>query len=357
MRRAPVITVAAFAVALLVAACNGVATTSPPPAGSPAGSPTTDPASPVAGSLTVYSGRSQELVGPLLEQFEQDSGISVEVRYGDTAELASLLLEEGENTPADVYFAQDAGALGAVAEEGMFRELPQDILELVPEPFRSPDDQWVGLSGRARVVVYDTRELSEDDLPDSIDGFTDPSWNGRIGWAPTNGSFQAFVTAYRQLEGDDAARQWLEGIQANQPTTYDGNTPIVQAVADGEIDVGFVNHYYLLRQYAEQGQDFPVANYYLSGDDPGALVNVAGAGVLAASERQDAALELIEFLLSQDSQSYFATETFEYPLIEGVDPPAGAPPLDELQTPDLDLSQLADLQGTIRLLQDVGVLP
>lgn len=357
MPRLRTLSVVPLVAALLVAGCTSAPATSPSPANTPAGSPATEAPSPAAESLTVYSGRSQELVGPLLEQFEQQSGTSVEVRYGDTAELASLLLEEGANTPADVYIAQDAGALGAVAEEGMFTELPQEVLGLVPEPFRSPEGEWVGLSGRARVVVYDTRELSEEDLPDSIEGFTDPAWNGRIGWAPTNGSFQAFVTAYRQLRGDDAAREWLEGIQANQPTTYEGNTPIVQAVADGEIDVGFVNHYYLLRQYAEQGQDFPVANYYLSGDDPGALVNVAGAGVLAASQRQEVALELIEFLLSEESQSYFASETFEYPLIEGVEPPAGAPALSELQTPELDLSQLADLQGTIRLLQEAGVLP
>lgn len=369
MRRAPAFATATLAALLAAAACSpGTPLPSPaesPPAqaspGAPSPSPAqspTAPASPSAGgTLTVYSGRSQELVGPLLDRFQEQSGITVEVRYGDTAELAALLLEERDNTPADVYFAQDAGALGAVSAADMLSELPPELLDRVPSAFRSPAGQWLGLSGRARVVVYDSRELSESDLPETIEGFTDPVWRGRIGWAPTNGSFQAFVTGFRQLRGEEATRDWLEGMLANEPRRYEGNSPIVQAVADGEIDVGFVNHYYLLRALAEQGDEFPVRNQYISGDDPGALINVAGVGILAASERQAAAHELLGFLLSEESQRYFATETFEYPLVAGVAGPAGAPPLENLQVPELDLSDLADLQGTLRLLQDVGVLP
>ena len=307
-------------------------------------------------SITVYSGRSEELVGPLIERFTSETGIQAEVRYADTAELASLILQEGANTPADVYFAQDAGALGAVAAGGQLEALPQETLDRVAPAFRSPAGRWVGVSGRARVVVYDSRELEPADLPTSIDGFTDPAWSGRIGWAPTNGSFQAFVTAYRVLRGDDAARAWLEGIQANEPRVYDGNTPVVQAVADGEIDVGFVNHYYLLRALAEQGESFPVRNHFMSGSDPGALVNVAGAGVVSGTDNQQAARRFVSFLLSDASQQYFAEETFEYPLVAGIAGPEGQPPLDQLQTPDIDLSSLSDLEGTLQLLNEVGVL-
>lgn len=308
-------------------------------------------------SITVYSGRSEELVGPLIERFASETAIQAEVRYADTAELASLLMQEGANTPADVYFAQDAGALGAVAGAGQLAALPQETLDRVAPAFRSPAGEWVGVSGRARVVVYDSRELEPADLPTGIDGFTDPEWSGRIGWAPTNGSFQAFVTAYRVLRGDDAARVWLEGILANEPRVYDSNTPVVQAVADGEIDVGFVNHYYLLRALAEQGETFPVRNHFLSGTDPGALVNVAGVGILSASDNQSAARRFVDFLLSDESQQYFAQETFEYPLVAGVAGPAGQPPLEQLQTPDIDLSSLADLEGTLQLLNEVGALP
>lgn len=308
-------------------------------------------------SITVYSGRTEELVGPLIERFRTQSGVGVEVRYADTAQLAALLLEEGANSPADVYFAQDAGALGAVAAAGLLADLPDDLLGRVPPALRSPAGEWVGVSGRARVVVYDSRELSAEQLPQTIDGFTDPAWRGRIGWAPTNGSLQAFVTAYRLLRGDDAARAWLAGIAANQPRVLDGNAPIVQAVADGEIDVGFVNHYYLLRAQAEQGGELPVRNHFLPAPDPGSMINVAGAAILASSDKQDAARRFIDFLLSAEQQGYFAQETFEYPLVAGVAGPAGVPPLSELQSPDLDLSDLSDLQGTLRLMQDAGVLP
>jgi iron(III) transport system substrate-binding protein len=308
-------------------------------------------------SITVYSGRSEELVGPLIERFETSTGVNVDVRYGDTAELASTILEEGANSPADVYFAQDAGALGAVAQAGLLDALPPTTLERVPAAFRSPQGHWVGVSGRARVVVYDSRELSEADLPDSILDFTDPAWRGRLGWAPTNGSFQAFVTALRVLEGEDAARDWLEGIVANEPRAYEGNTQIVQAVADGEIDAGFVNHYYLMRFLSEQGESFPARNYFMPGSDPGSLVNVAGAGILASSDAKDAARRFVEFLLNDESQAYFAEETFEYPLVTGVAGPAGMPALADIQTPEIDLSDLSDLQGTLRLLNETGVLP
>jgi iron(III) transport system substrate-binding protein len=239
----------------------------------------------------------------------------------------------------------------------LLRQLPAELLDKVPTRFRSPDGNWVGVSGRARVVVYDTRELSPDELPTSIHDFTDPQWRGRIGWAPTNGSFQAFVTAMRVLEGEDAARAWLEGIVANQPRRYENNTAVVQAVADTEIDVGFVNHYYLLRFLAEQGEAFPVRNHFLAGSDPGALVNAAGAGLLNASDAEPNARRFLDFLLSPESQAYFAQETNEYPLVAGVDGPAGQPALEDLQTPEIDLSDLSDLQGTLALLNETGVLP
>lgn len=308
-------------------------------------------------AITIYSGRSEELIGPLIERFRAQTSIPVEVRYGDTAELAALILEEGAASPADVYFAQDAGALGAVADGGRLANLPAETLARVPEAFRSPAAQWVGVSGRARVVVYDTREISAEAMPSSILAFTDPAWSGRLGWAPTNGSFQAFVTALRLLQGEDAARAWLEGIQANEPRRYEGNTQVVQAVADGEIDAGFVNHYYLLRFLAEQGESFPVRNHFLSGSDPGALVNVAGAGILASTDAEPSARRFVEFLLSTESQQYFAAETFEYPLVAGVEGPAGMPALDQIQAPDIDLSDLSDLQATLSLLNETGVLP
>jgi iron(III) transport system substrate-binding protein len=311
---------------------------------------------PGEGALVVYSGRSEELVGPLFEQFEEESGIEVQVRYGDTAELAATVLEEGENSPADLFFAQDPGALGALTDEGRFRPLAQDVLDRVPERFRSPEGVWVGTSGRTRVVAYNTEELSEGDLPDSIFGFTDPRWEGRIGWAPTNGSFQAFVTALRVLEGEERARAWLEGIQANDPFVYPDNASALEGVASGEVKVAFVNHYYLYQALEEQGEDFPARNHYLKNGDPGALVLAAGAGILDTAQNPEAAQSFLEFALSEEAQRYFADETYEYPLVDGVEPAKDIVPLSEIESPNVDLSNLDDLQGTLELLQETGVL-
>ena len=308
------------------------------------------------GPVVLYSGRLEALVGPILEEFERSTGIDVEVRYGDTAELAATLLEEGNRSPADVFFAQDAGALGAVASAGLLEVLPQRLLERVEPRFRSPAGQWVGVSGRARVVAYSTERVRPEELPDSILGFTDPRWKGRIGWPPTNGSFQAFVTALRHTAGEEAARRWLLDIKANGARSYRNNVAIVQAIATGEIDVGFVNHYYLYRFLAERGPSFPVRNYHTRAGDAGAMVNVAGVGLLKSSRHREAALALIDFLLSRRAQEYFARETFEYPLVAGVPVHQDLPPLSSIRTPNIDLGSLADLEATLDLLWETGVL-
>ncbi len=308
------------------------------------------------GSLIVYSGRGEELVGPVIEQFEEESGVDVQVRYGDTAELAATILEEGPNSPADVFFAQDPGALGALADEGAFQKLPDNVLSKVDGRFRSPDGEWVGTTSRARVVAYNTDTLEESDLPDSILDFTDPKWKGKIGWAPTNGSFQAFVTALRETEGEDAAREWLEGIQANEPFVYPDNSATLEAVASGEIEVGFVNHYYLYRALAEQGNDFAARNYNFPGTDIGNLVIASGIGTLKTADNGDQGERFIEYLLSKEAQQYFAEEDYEYPLVEGVEPSKDVPPLSDIAAPKVDLGSLDDLEGTLELLRETGAL-
>ena len=342
----------ALTASLAVAACGagGGSTTAPSPGAS------ARPGTSLSGTLTIYSGRSEELVGPLVEQFRTATGLDVQVQYAGTTDLAATILEEDDASPADVFFAQDAGALGAVAAEGRLATLAPATLARVDERFTSDEGEWVGISGRARVVVYDTRVLAEGDLPTSIDAFTDPAWKGRIGWAPTNASLQSFVTAYRTMKGDDAARAWLEGIAANEPKVYDGNDAVLAAVAAGEIEVGFVNHYYLMRQLAEQGDAFPVRNHFLDGADPGSLINVAGAAILRTAKNPEAAAAFIDFLLSDESQAYFATETHEYPLVDGVEANPALPSLDEIASPDIDLSDLSDLEGTLRIMQEAGVL-
>ncbi|WP_340817723.1 iron ABC transporter substrate-binding protein [Methanolobus sp. WCC4] len=306
-------------------------------------------------TLTIYSGRKEDLVSPLIEKIGLDMGIDIQVRYGKTAELASTILEEGANSPAHLFFAQDAGGLGALSKEGRLLGLSPSLLEKVDPTFRSPKDEWIGITGRARTVDYNVELVDPNELPDSIWGFTDPRWGGgKIGWAPTNGSFQSFVTALRVLEGDDRAREWLEGIQANDPQVYPKNTPIVEALGRGEIHVGFVNNYYLMR-FKSDDPDFPVEHHYTKGD-AGSIINVAGVGILDTVEDRELSEQFIERLLSLESQQYFAGETFEYPLISGVDVEGGQKPLSDINTPDIDLSDLDDLKGTLDLLNEVGVL-
>ena len=308
------------------------------------------------GSLVVYSGRSESLVGPIIEQFREATGIDVSTKYGGTGEIAATILEEGNNSPADVFFAQDPGGLGAVAQAGMFSVLPGDVTGLVPDWAQSPAGLWVGISGRARTLVYNTDRLTEEDLPASIFDLTDPKWKGRLGWAPTNGSFQAMVTAMRVLWGEEKTTEWLEGIKANEPGIYPKNTPQVAAAAAGEIDVGLVNHYYLHRFLQEEGDAFGARNYHPTAGGPGSLVMVAGAGILKTSKNRDNAEKFLKFMLSTVGQQYFAGQTYEYPLVEGVKTNRLLTPIEEINKPDVDMADLADLEGTQRLLRELGIL-
>jgi iron(III) transport system substrate-binding protein len=310
-----------------------------------------------AGKLTIYSGRSEGLVGPLMANFERATGIDAAIRYAGTPELAATILEEGNGSPADVFFAQDAGALGLLANEGRFQKLADDLLSRVPARFRSPDGLWVGASGRARVLVYNTGALQESDLPTSVLTLTDATWKDKIGWAPENASFQAFVTALRVLKGEDAARAWLKGMLANKPVNFaDSNTAVTRAVGEGEIQVGLVNHYYLYEVKKEEGNDFPIANHFFAAGDPGSLVNAAGVGILKDAKNATQARRFVDYLLGTEAQTYFAEQTDEYPLIAGIPTAPGLKPLAEIESPDIDLSDLADLKGTVALLTDVGVL-
>lgn len=306
--------------------------------------------------LTVYSGRAKPLAGPLLDRFQDQTGIKLNIRYGDTAEMAATIREEGKNSPADVFFSQDAGALGALQGEGLLDALRPKTLERVPARFRSTTGRWVGVSGRARVIAYDKRVLREADVPDSVFDLTDPRWRGKVAWAPTNGSFQAFVSGMRKLVGDARTEQWLRDMKDNGTKAYDNNVLARDAIAAGEVQLAVTNHYYVLESRAEDGADYPVDISFVDGKDPGALINVTGVGILETSDKKAEAQQLVDFLLAPASQAYFAEKTFEYPLVPGTRGPSGVPALDAIEHPDIDLSDLDDLKGTLELLAKVGVL-
>ena len=307
-------------------------------------------------TLTVYSGRSEELIGPLIQQFEEESGIDVAVRYGGSTEIAATLLEEGDRSPADVVFTQDPASIGAVALEGMLDPLPVALLSRVPERFSDTDGRWVGVSGRARTIVYDTTLLTPADLPATEDGLIGSEWQGLVGIAPANGSFLAFVAAKILLDGEAATLAWLEGMAANGSPAYSNNSSIVSAVADGQLDSGLVNHYYLLRRLKEQPET-SAANYLFPEPTAGSLVMPAGVGILSATNNREAAEAFVAFLLSERSQRYFASETFEYPLIPGVPANNALPPIGDVPTPEIDLSELATvLDRATDLVTQAGLL-
>jgi iron(III) transport system substrate-binding protein len=301
-------------------------------------------------SITIYSGRSEDLIADLLDTFTQETGIQVETRYGDSAELAAQILEEGDNVRADVYFGQDAGALGALANAGVTKTLAKEITNLVQEQYKSTTDQWVGVSGRARVLAYDPAKVTS--IPTSYKDLMDPSWKGRIGIAPTNASFQAFITAIRVLEGDQAATEFLEAMKENA-VLFEKNSIILQAVQDGVVDAGLINHYYWYELAAEIGEENMKAEIaWFKDGDTGNLINVAGVAVL--SDNPSAAV-FAKWLLGDSAQKFFVEKTREYSMT-GIPEVTGLKPIAEIGAPEFDLSDLDSLAETLELIRKAGLL-
>ena len=308
--------------------------------------PTADPT-----TLTIYSGRSEELVAPLFEQFTAETGITVNARYGDSAELAAQILEEGDNRPADVFFSQDAGALGALSVAGVFRALDTDVTDRVAPQFRADDNTWVGVSGRARVFVYNPERVKQ--LPSSVLDLESAQWQGRIGIAPSNASFQAFVTGLRLVEGDEAARTFLTAMKQNA-VLFEKNSQILEAVENGEIDLGLVNHYYWFERAAELGEAAMTSKFaWFKDGDAGNLINVAGVGVISENP---AAATFVDWLLGKSAQQFFVDKTAEYALIDGIAQKQGLPALTSIAGPSVNLAELADLQTTLTFISEAGLV-
>lgn len=305
-------------------------------------------------TLTVYSGREKDIMSPLIEKAKKDLGINIEVRYGDSTELAIALIEEGKNSRADIFYAQDAGSLGAIAKENRTLAIPTQLLNKVDRQFRSSTGQWVGISGRARVIDYNTKLVKASELPTSVMQLSDPKWRGKVGWAPTNGSFLSFVTAMRLLEGNQKTLEWLKAMKANNAKAYSGNSAIVQALGRGEIALGLVNNYYLYR-FITKDPKFPVAIHHTRGD-AGALINVAGLAVLKTTDQKTDAEKFVAYMLSPDVQKFLTQKFYEYPLVKGIPVSQKQIPLNQLQSPQLDLSKLSDIKGTLSLIQEAGLL-
>jgi iron(III) transport system substrate-binding protein len=308
-------------------------------------------------ALVIYSGRNENLVGPVLKKLEDSTGVDVQVRYGSSSELAAQLLEEGENTKADLFFSQDAGALGALGKNDRLEALDTTTTGKVLDGFADPNNHWVATSARARVIAYDPAQAPEVADMTTVDAVLDPKYKGKIGYAPANASFQSFVTALRVAKGEDGAKKWLEDFKANEPKAYDNNILVLDAVDSGQVGLGLINHYYWYERVAEKGPDAVKAKiHFLNSDDPGALINVAGVGILRGTNQKAAATKAIDYLLSKEGQQYFADETAEYPVTAGVKSSKhDLPPLSELERSSVDLNSLDSLEQTLALLDEVGL--
>lgn len=305
-------------------------------------------------SLVIYSGRTQEYIASVFADFTKETGIQLDVRYGDSAALAAQILEEGENSPADLFISQDAGALGAVSGAGLMGQLDSSILERVGEYFRAPAGDWVAMTGRARILAYAPDRVTN--LPTSVDDLVKPEWKGRLGIAPTNASFQAFVTAMIQLRGEASTEEWLRGIVANSPKFFEKNSLIVEAIDSGDIDAGLVNHYYIYEVAEELGREINVKNHFFAPGDVGNLVNASGVGIMRMSKKSELGAQLIEYLLSMKVQETFVNDVHEYSVVDPSLKPDGLIALSDVKAPAVKLADLADLQRTQRLLIKVGLL-
>ena len=306
-------------------------------------------------ALTIYSGRTENLVGPLLEQFHAETGIPIDVKYGDSAELALLIQTEGDRTRADVFLSQTPGANAMLAGLDLLSELPSDIIDSADERFRDSHQFWVGVTGRQRVLVFNQDLVDESELPTTIDEVISPAFAGRVAVAPTNGSFQDFVTAMRQVRGEEGTAAWLKALADGDAPTYPNNNAIVDAVARGEVAMGLVNHYYNARFLAED-PTLPSRNHAFDGDDLGSLLIPSTVSIMASSTRTDAATRFVRFLLSAQAQRYFAAETFEYPLAGGVPAAENLPPLSSLKAFPYRFEDLGvGLERTVEMIRQSGL--
>lgn len=306
-------------------------------------------------TLNVYSGRTENLVQPLLDRFTEESGVEIDVRYGDSADLALLLDEEGDRTDVDVFVSQSPGAVGYLDAQGLLGELPASVVGMVPEGDAAADGSWVGLSGRVRTLVYNTDLVDPDDLPDSVLDLASPEFAGQVAVAPTNGSFQDFVTVLRAHVGDDETAAFLAGLADGGAPTFGNNTAIVEAVGRGEVPMGLVNHYYAFVA-REQDPGLPVENYFFPAGDFGSTLLVTAASVVEGTDLPDEAEQFVEFLLSPESQQYFAEETFEYPLASGAEPAPELPPFEDVSATRVDLGELGSgLRETAELIDASGL--
>ena len=306
--------------------------------------------------LVVYNAQHEELLDEIVPLFEEESGLDVELRSGKDLEFANQIVEEGEDSPADVFLTENSPAMTIVDNAGLFTEVPDGALENIPAEYVPESRTWTGFLARSTVAMYNTESMTAEDMPESILDFADPEWKGRVGFSPTGADFQAIVSAVLELEGEEATREWLAGLQANG-TTYDGNNVVLESVNSGESAIGIIYHYYWYRDQKEAGENSDSsALYFFENQDPGAFLSISGAGVLAGGENPDEAQQFIAYLTSEEGQQELADSyALEYPLNPAVQLRDPVRPLEELEPPDVAVTEL-DGEAVVELMTEAGFL-
>ncbi len=345
------------ALALLGASCGSSAGDAPTVEGAAADIVSGECVGANGETVTIYSGRTENLIQPILDAFVCETGVDVQVRWGDSADLALLLAEEGDASDADVFLSSSPGPVGFLEGEGLLGTLDADTLELVSADNQASAGTWIGFSGRKRVLVYNLDNVADGELPASVLDLTDPAYADRVAIPATNGSFEDWFTVFRDTEGNDVATQWINDMAANGARTYPNNRSIVEAVGRGEIDMGLVNHYYNYQESAARGDEHRAENFDFAAEDIGSLLIITAATKLESSEHSDTANALIQYLLTPGAQTYFTQETFEYPLAAGIDPADVLPPLVALEIGSVDFDSLGGgFADTERIIQESGIL-
>ena len=310
-----------------------------------------------AGSLTLYSAQHEPMTEALVEGFEEENGAKVQVRYGEDEGLASQIEQEGDASPADVVLTENTPPLELLVGKELLAEVEPSTLEEVPSRYNSPTGHWVGVAARETVMVYNPDLIAAGELPASILDLAKPEWKGKLAIAPSEPDFVPIVSAIEKLDGEAAAKSWLEGFAANAKH-YNDNEGIIAAVDSGQIAAGIINHYYWHEAVAEEGKDkVPSKLHYFGNEDPGALVNISGAGALASSGDPELAQEFLAYTVSEEGQTAIVESgDWEYPLNSAVPPPPGLKPFDSLEPPKVGPADLGDGSGPVELMEQVGLL-
>ena len=319
--------------------------------GSGSGEPAADP-----DALVVYNAQHEELTQEWADAFTEETGIEVVLRNGDDSELGNQLVQEGAASKADVFLTENSPAMSLVEEADLFAPVDESTLALVPEQYRPASGAWTGIAARSTVLVYNPDLISEDELPGSLMDLAEPEWKGRWGAAPAKADFQAIVSAVLATQGEEATRDWLEGMAENA-TEYRNNIVTMKAVNAGEVPVGVIYHYYWYRDQDAAAEDSGNTDLrYFGNQDPGAFVSVSGGGVLKNAPHPDEAQQFLAFIAGERGQQILGEGySFEYPVASEVPAKSELPALDTLDAPVIDPSTLNGPE-VIDLMTEAGLL-